>query len=171
MIKIALYGKGGIGKSTTAANLSMALSEMGYRVMQVGCDPKADSTGALCGGQKITTVLDAIREKGDVTTHTCVAYVFTFNSKSDAEEVFEIAKDRITKSSRAKAKDSGKKQDYSYAIEYEQSGVSRTVMAAYLEDKSVIYLQGMSHKDETNEFAEYFCKKMKYVSPTELIED
>ena len=65
MIKIALYGKGGIGKSTTAANLSMALSEMGYRVMQVGCDPKADSTGALCGGQKITTVLDAIREKGD----------------------------------------------------------------------------------------------------------
>ena len=65
MIKIAVYGKGGIGKSTTAANLSMALSEMGYRVMQVGCDPKADSTGALCGGQKITTVLDAIREKGD----------------------------------------------------------------------------------------------------------
>ena len=113
----------------------------------------------------------AIREKGDVTTHTCVAYVFTFNSKSDAEEVFEIAKDRITKSSRAKAKDSGKKQDYSYAIEYEQSGVSRTVMAAYLEDKSVIYLQGMSYKDETNEFAEYFCKKMKYISPMELIED
>ena len=37
---------------------------MGYKVMQVGCDPKADSTGALCMGQKITTVLDAIREKG-----------------------------------------------------------------------------------------------------------
>ena len=65
MIKIAIYGKGGIGKSTTASNLSMALSEMGYKVMQVGCDPKADSTGALTGGQKITTVLDAIREKGN----------------------------------------------------------------------------------------------------------
>ncbi len=64
MIKIALYGKGGIGKSTTASNLSMALSEMGLRVMQVGCDPKADSTGALCGGNRITTVLDAIRAKG-----------------------------------------------------------------------------------------------------------
>ncbi|MBQ1446698.1 MAG: P-loop NTPase [Solobacterium sp.] len=65
MIKIAVYGKGGIGKSTIAANLSMALSEKGYRVMQVGCDPKADSTGALCGGRKITTVLDAIRQKGN----------------------------------------------------------------------------------------------------------
>ena len=113
----------------------------------------------------------AIREKGDVTTHTCVAYVFTFKSKADAEEVFEIATDRITKNSRVKAKDSGKKQDYSYAISYQQSGVSRTIMAAYLEDKSIVYLQGMSYKDEPNEFAEYFCKKMKYISPTELIED
>ncbi|MBQ6593318.1 MAG: P-loop NTPase [Solobacterium sp.] len=73
MIKIAVYGKGGIGKSTTAANLSMALSEKGYRVMQVGCDPKADSTGALCGGRKITTVLDAIRQKGnDITLEDIV---------------------------------------------------------------------------------------------------
>ena len=68
MIKIAIYGKGGIGKSTTAANLSMALSEKGLKVMQVGCDPKADSTGALCGGRQIPTVLDAIREKGDSVT-------------------------------------------------------------------------------------------------------
>jgi nitrogenase iron protein NifH len=41
---------------------------MGYTVMQVGCDPKADSTGALCGGKKITTVLDALREKGNNVT-------------------------------------------------------------------------------------------------------
>ncbi|MFR5796359.1 MAG: AAA family ATPase [Christensenellales bacterium] len=43
MRKIAIYGKGGIGKSTTTSNLSAALAEKGYRVMQVGCDPKADS--------------------------------------------------------------------------------------------------------------------------------
>ena len=68
MRKIAIYGKGGIGKSTTTSNLSMALSRMGYRVMQVGCDPKADSTGSLCGGKKILTVLDAIRDKGNQVT-------------------------------------------------------------------------------------------------------
>ncbi|OYP43538.1 nitrogenase iron protein, partial [Lachnotalea glycerini] len=44
MKKIAIYGKGGIGKSTTVSNLSAALAVSGYRVMQVGCDPKADST-------------------------------------------------------------------------------------------------------------------------------
>lgn len=68
MKKIAIYGKGGIGKSTTASNVSMALSRLGYRVMQVGCDPKADSTGALCEGRKILSVLDAIRLKGDEVT-------------------------------------------------------------------------------------------------------
>ena len=64
MIKLALYGKGGIGKSTTAANLSAALSKKGLRVMQIGCDPKADSTQNLCGGRKISTVLDILKEKG-----------------------------------------------------------------------------------------------------------
>ena len=68
MIKMAIYGKGGIGKSTTASNLSMAFSEMGLRVMQIGCDPKADSTKNLMEGRKIPTVLDQIREKGDSVT-------------------------------------------------------------------------------------------------------
>ncbi len=64
MIKIAVYGKGGIGKSTTTSNLSAAFSVMGYRVMQIGCDPKSDSTKNLMRGKKIPTVLDQIREKG-----------------------------------------------------------------------------------------------------------
>lgn len=64
MIKIAIYGKGGIGKSTTATNITAALAEQGLRVMQIGCDPKSDSTKALMGGQAIPTVLDMIREKG-----------------------------------------------------------------------------------------------------------
>ena len=64
MLKLALYGKGGIGKSTTASNLSAAFSEKGLRVMQIGCDPKADSTALLHGGRPIPTVLDLVREKG-----------------------------------------------------------------------------------------------------------
>ncbi len=64
MVKIAVYGKGGIGKSTTTSNLSAALSEAGYKVMQIGCDPKSDSTKCLMGGVKIPTVLDTIRDKG-----------------------------------------------------------------------------------------------------------
>ena len=47
MIKMAIYGKGGIGKSTTASNLSLAFAKMGLKVMQIGCDPKADSTSYL----------------------------------------------------------------------------------------------------------------------------
>ena len=62
MIKIAVYGKGGIGKSTTVSNLSAALSEKGLRVMQIGCDPKADSTKGLMGGKRIPTVLEQLRE-------------------------------------------------------------------------------------------------------------
>ena len=66
MKQIAIYGKGGIGKSTTTSNLSAALSTMGFKVMQFGCDPKADSTNTLRGGAYIPTVLDAIRETGSV---------------------------------------------------------------------------------------------------------
>jgi len=62
MRQIAIYGKGGIGKSTIAANLSMALREQGLKVMQVGCDPKRDSTRSLTRGRLIPTVLETYRE-------------------------------------------------------------------------------------------------------------
>ena len=62
MRQIAIYGKGGIGKSTIAANLCMALRERGLKVMQVGCDPKRDSTRSLSGGRLIPTVLETYRE-------------------------------------------------------------------------------------------------------------
>jgi nitrogenase iron protein NifH len=68
MIKLAFYGKGGIGKSTTVSNLSVAFTRLGYKVMQIGCDPKADSTLLLHDGKMITTVLDLLREKGKAVT-------------------------------------------------------------------------------------------------------
>ncbi|MBP2657867.1 MAG: nifH [Firmicutes bacterium] len=64
--QIAIYGKGGIGKSTTTSNISAALSKMGLKVMQFGCDPKADSTNTLRDGTYIPTVLDTLREKSQV---------------------------------------------------------------------------------------------------------
>lgn len=68
MIKIAVYGKGGIGKSTTISNVSAALADMGYKVMQIGCDPKADSTMNLHGKEKVETVLELVRtRKNDFT--------------------------------------------------------------------------------------------------------
>jgi len=65
MKKIAFYGKGGIGKSTTVSNVSMALAGMGYTVMQIGCDPKADSTINLTRGERIPTILTTMTEKGN----------------------------------------------------------------------------------------------------------
>ena len=62
MTQIAIYGKGGIGKSTLAANLSVSLSQMGKSVLQIGCDPKRDSTRLLLNGQKITPVLEYLRD-------------------------------------------------------------------------------------------------------------
>ena len=70
--QIAIYGKGGIGKSTTTSNLSAALSKMGFKVMQFGCDPKSDSTNTLRDGTYIPTVLDTLREKASVDAHDVV---------------------------------------------------------------------------------------------------
>ncbi|MGE0083727.1 MAG: nitrogenase iron protein [Desulfococcaceae bacterium] len=65
MRKVAIYGKGGIGKSTTTQNTVAGLAEMGNKVMVVGCDPKADSTRLLLGGLAQRTVLDTLREEGE----------------------------------------------------------------------------------------------------------
>lgn len=63
--QIAIYGKGGIGKSTTTQNLTAGLVEQGKKVLVVGCDPKADSTRLLLGGLAQRTVLDTLREEGE----------------------------------------------------------------------------------------------------------
>lgn len=65
MKKIAIYGKGGIGKTTTVSNLATVLAKQGRTVLQVGCDPKGDSTILHTKGIKIKTVLGAFLEKGD----------------------------------------------------------------------------------------------------------
>ena len=66
MRQIAIYGKGGIGKSTTTQNLTAGLAELGKKIMVVGCDPKADSTRLLLNGLAQKTVLDTLREEGEV---------------------------------------------------------------------------------------------------------
>jgi nitrogenase iron protein NifH len=70
--QIAIYGKGGIGKSTTTSNISAALVEAGYKVMQFGCDPKSDSTNTLRDGEYIPSVLDLLRENRRVDAHQAV---------------------------------------------------------------------------------------------------
>ncbi|MBQ3392823.1 MAG: AAA family ATPase [Lachnospiraceae bacterium] len=62
MIRIAVYGKGGIGKSTMTSHLSAAFAKLGKRVIQIGCDPKADSTMNLLGGRRVTPVMDYLRD-------------------------------------------------------------------------------------------------------------
>ena len=62
MLKIAIYGKGGIGKSTMTSNLAAAFAYLGKRVIQIGCDPKADSTFNLLGGEPLLPVMNYLRE-------------------------------------------------------------------------------------------------------------
>ncbi|MDR3516696.1 MAG: AAA family ATPase [Azospirillaceae bacterium] len=70
--QIAIYGKGGIGKSTTTSNISAALVDAGYKVMQFGCDPKSDSTNTLRGGDYIPSVLDLLHENSRVDAHDAI---------------------------------------------------------------------------------------------------
>ncbi|MFD2233171.1 nitrogenase iron protein [Phaeospirillum tilakii] len=70
--QIAIYGKGGIGKSTTTSNISAALVEAGHKVMQFGCDPKSDSTNTLRGGEYIPSVLDLLRQNARVDAHEAI---------------------------------------------------------------------------------------------------
>ena len=68
MVKLAFYGKGGIGKSTTVSNIAAAFAHKGLKVLQIGCDPKADSTLYLRHGEAVPTILDLFRQKKDAMT-------------------------------------------------------------------------------------------------------
>ena len=65
MLKLAIYGKGGIGKSTMTSNLAAAFAYLGKKVIQFGCDPKADSTLNLLGGKLLEPVMNYLREHDD----------------------------------------------------------------------------------------------------------
>ena len=62
MLKCAIYGKGGIGKSTITSNLAAAFSQLGKKVIQIGCDPKADSTIQLLHGDGVMPVMNYLRD-------------------------------------------------------------------------------------------------------------
>ena len=85
MKQIALYGKGGIGKSTTSANLSAALSLQGLDIMQIGCDPKRDSTRMLMHGTFIPTVMDLVRVRGEAALSLSDIVYTGFNGVRCAE--------------------------------------------------------------------------------------
>ena len=80
----SIYGKGGIGKSTTSSNLSVAFSKLGKRVLQIGCDPKHDSTFTLTK-QMVPTVID-ILETVDFHTEELRPEDFVFEGFNGAEQ-------------------------------------------------------------------------------------
>lgn len=65
MRKIAVYGKGGIGKSTVTSSIAAAIANMGYKVIQIGCDPKADSTINLTGGKEVSPIIQYLQTHGE----------------------------------------------------------------------------------------------------------
>lgn len=75
--RIAIYGKGGIGKSTTTSNISASLAKLGYKVMQIGCDPKSDSTNTLRGGKYIPTILDTMLDKKKISANEVIHQGFS----------------------------------------------------------------------------------------------
>ena len=74
MLKVAIYGKGGIGKSTITSNLAAAFAAMGKKVIQIGCDPKADSTINLLGGEPLRPVMNYMREEDEEPEEAMVVY-------------------------------------------------------------------------------------------------
>ncbi len=77
---IAIYGKGGIGKSSTASNVAAACADEGYRVTIIGCDPKSDSSITLLHGQRIPTIMDLMRQGADIKEEDIV-----FNGYKDVK--------------------------------------------------------------------------------------
>ncbi len=69
---MVFYGKGGVGKSTLIANISAALAESGRKVLQIGCDPKADSCNTLNGGLPIPTLFDRLKNYEEINLESVV---------------------------------------------------------------------------------------------------
>lgn len=98
--QILFYGKGGVGKSTLISNVSAALIEAGFKVMQVGCDPKGDSTSSLTGGIPIPTVADQLQKNGSSRIQDliysgfkgidCVELGDPGNGEAGREQLFEL---------------------------------------------------------------------------------
>jgi nitrogenase iron protein NifH len=78
--QIAIYGKGGIGKSTISSNITAAISSMGLKPAQIGCDPKADSVNTLMNGNFIDTISDITRQHGSSEDAILKAIHFGYNN-------------------------------------------------------------------------------------------
>lgn len=91
MIKIAVYGKGGIGKSTTVSNVAAALAEQGLKVLQIGCDPKADSTILLRHGEEVPTVLHMYQQYSVFSFITTSNSDFVLNNSSKFANVVSFS--------------------------------------------------------------------------------